>query len=153
MDLEERFWSKVNILGEDDCWEWQAGSRGGRYGAFRFRRKTIDSHRMVWYLLNGEFPELLVCHSCDNNKCCNPKHLFLGTYKDNHDDMVSKNRKTKRFPKGTSIWTCKLSEKDVLEIRKKYKSGKYTQKELAKKFNIARTTVSNITKNVSWKHI
>ena len=92
MNLEERFWSKIDVRKKDDCWEWKRGSRGNGYGCFKYDGKVIDSHRMVWFLIYGEFPELLVCHTCDNRKCCNPNHLFLGTYKDNVDDMMEKGR-------------------------------------------------------------
>lgn len=83
----QRFWDKVEKT--DTCWNWTAGLRSLKtgYGAFRYKKKIIDAHRMSWFLLYGYFPKILVCHHCDNKKCVNPKHLYEGTAKDNVRDM------------------------------------------------------------------
>jgi hypothetical protein len=64
------------------------------YGSFGVsKKKSTQAHRFSWYLTNGEIPDgIYVCHKCDNPPCCNPKHLFLGTAKDNADDMRAKGR-------------------------------------------------------------
>ena len=88
-----RFWSKVDIKGPDDCWEWQASKKQTGYGAFSFNGKNWGAHRFSYFLEHGEFDQTLdVCHTCDNPPCVNPKHLWLGTASDNLSDMGRKGR-------------------------------------------------------------
>jgi len=94
--LEERFWSKVDTTGE--CWEWTAAKSGGGYGYIGVgKSKVARAHRLSYEWANGEIPQgMYVCHSCDNRKCVNPSHLFLGTPTDNMKDMDEKGRRV--FP-------------------------------------------------------
>lgn len=90
--ISERFWKKVDIKGENDCWNWMGATSYG-YGQFGINYKLIRSHRISYMLSNGEIPDnFVICHSCDNKKCCNPKHLFLGTQSENILDAVNKGR-------------------------------------------------------------
>lgn len=85
----KQFWTYVEILGTDDCWEWQNGLSDG-YGHVWIDGKKIKTRRLVYTLTYGPIPDgLLVCHTCDNRKCCNPKHLFLGTHEDNAREVES----------------------------------------------------------------
>lgn len=95
--VEERFWSKVLILSDlFSCWEWIGGrddrNRQG-YGKFSLRGRLTGAHRVAFELCYGAIPEgLQVLHHCDNRPCVRPEHLFLGTPKDNTDDMWAKGR-------------------------------------------------------------
>jgi predicted nucleic acid-binding Zn ribbon protein len=145
-----RFWSFVSKPELDDgCWEWQMHLGRHGYGEFYWRKKTTTTHRLVWYLTNGDIPEgMQVCHTCDNRSCCNPAHLFLGTNKDNCDDKVKKGRQQK----GAQCHMAKLSESDVITIRNLHASGgKY--KELALAYGVSAACVQYIVSRKTWKHI
>lgn len=97
LSVKKRFFEKVNICAPRECWEWQASFYKCGYGQFSMcidgSWRPRQAHRMSWIIHCGQIPQgLLVCHSCDNKKCVNPHHLFLGTHKDNLRDMSSKGR-------------------------------------------------------------
>lgn len=91
---EERFWSLIDRSGGiDACWIWTASLRTTGYGQFYYEETVQAAHRVAWKIVNGSIPDgLYVLHKCDNPVCCNPTHLFVGTPKDNVEDMMRKGR-------------------------------------------------------------
>lgn len=150
----ERFWSKVDILGPEDCWMWQGGIKDTGRGNFWLQGKTVQAHRMTWALVNGPIPSgIQVCHHCDNGACCNPRHLFLGTQGDNLKDMANKRRHPWILRRGEDHYKSLLTKKDVLEIRQKYTPYKYSQYTLAKEYSVSRSAIQQIVEGRSWKHV
>lgn len=92
------------MSGPDDCWNWTASLGTTGYGQFHWNGRPAKSHRVAWELANGPIPDdLCVLHSCDNRRCVNVRHLWLGTKKDNTHDMLSKGRNGYGIrPKGIS---------------------------------------------------
>jgi len=118
-----RFLSKFIKSTPKKCWEWKASLSSNGYGKFSIKHKCYGAHRIAYFLYHKIDPfNKLICHHCDNKKCVNPKHLFLGTSQDNRDDCVKKKRHAfgdrngghlypERLPHGDNHWTHKHPEK------------------------------------------
>lgn len=95
---EERLWSKVDVRGKDECWNWVAKAKTQfGYGVINLGGKMEGAHRFAWESWNkASIPKgMQVMHACDNPACCNPHHLSVGTRSDNMSDAARK----RRFPK------------------------------------------------------
>ena len=148
----ERFWRKVEKGGVDDCWFWKASRHPKGYGRFRVTIAGVNtmwrSHQVAWWLTNGHWGGLHVCHTCDNPPCCNPSHLFLGTNADNVRDRVEKNRTV--YGAKTKVNT--ISAEQAVAIRWLAQSN-LTQVELGKLFGISAQQVGRIAHVQSWRHV
>lgn len=134
------------------CWIWNKCTTPLGYGVIMVNGRTEQAHRASYQEFIGEIPKgLHVLHECDVRNCINPDHLFLGTQQDNMDDMIKKGRR--HSSKGSDNPSHKLTEEDVKQIRKLCKEGKVQQKEIAVKFFVDSTTISNINTRKTWKHI
>lgn len=149
--MKDRFLNKIHKTSY--CWEWTA-SRVNGYGRFGTTGRTVDyAHRVSWNLFKGDIPKgLYVCHKCDNRCCVNPKHLFLGTAKDNMQDASKKGRI--KVPKASSAsdethQVAKLTNTQVKFIRK----SKLPIVHLALKFKVHVNTVSRAKRLVSFKDV
>lgn len=143
----KRFWKKVETGGVDECWAWNSSLDSCGYGTF-WLNANVKAHRVAYELTFGEIPEgQHVLHKCDNPRCCNPNHLFLGTHEENMKDMARKGRALSR--PGEKNPSSKLTSEDVMFIRE---SGD-RQERLAECFGVTQQTISNIKTGKTWKHI
>ncbi len=137
---------------ETGCWEWNNVTASHGYGNIHFEGKPFLAHRLMFLLYKGEIPKNMdICHSCDNKKCVNPDHLWLGTHYENMMDNIKKGRGNKQ--KGIECHKSKLKEEDVLEIRKLYNKGGFSVIVLAKIFGVTHQNIYNIIIRKIWKHI
>lgn len=140
--------------GESACWNW-IGCKGRQgYGNIRVDNKTMLSHRARWQDEHGEIPGgMVVCHTCDNPSCCNPRHLWLGTQQENVADMIEKGR----FPtpvgrKGESSHLAKLAPSDIAGILAMRAAG-IPRKEVAAQVGVSPSHVWRIETGKAWRHI
>lgn len=144
-----RFWKHVNKKDLKECWEWVGGVLDN-YPNFWDGRKQIGAHRFILQIKLKRLlsDQELACHTCDNKRCVNPKHLFAGSDLDNSRDMVGKGRKER----GEQVNGAKLKASDVLKIRKAYAKGD-TGDSLAKQYHVTGDNIRAIVKGKSWLHI
>ena len=144
--LKLRFEEKYIPATESGCWLWIAGKNWCGYGKIYVNGKTEGAHRISYQLYVGPIPDgLCVLHRCDVPSCVNPEHLFLGTNKDNTQDMVKKGRSAR----GEAHWSSKLTTKDVCNIR----ISNDIQIILAKRYGASQSTISDIKTNKIWSSI
>lgn len=144
-----RFWSLVNKT--DGCWLWKNAPNDSGCAVFSIHCKTYYASRISWVLANGAIPDdLLVCHTCDNKICVNPNHFFLGTYKDNHDDMAKKGRRARFI--GSKNSQSKLTEDIVKELRKRHQDGESAHS-LAPQFGVAPSVALRAINRDTWSHV
>lgn len=152
---------------DSGCIEWQGFIGAQGYGILRANigqgRKIVQAHRYAWYRKNGEIPDgMCICHKCDNRKCVNVDHMFLGTWADNNKDRSlkcrsgsriyseeEKNRYSKIF-RGEGNANSKLTDKEAMEI---YKRTDKSYSQLAKEYGVSKPVVTSIKNRRSWKHI
>ena len=135
---------------ENGCWVYTGKIINTGYGMIRAGDKMISAHRASYQAFIGEIPEgMFVCHSCDNKRCINPAHLWVGTNQDNMRDMQQKGRHGSR----TQPERLKLDEAKVRQIRELARDERNTQGEIAVMFSISRETANKVINRKAWRHV
>lgn len=134
------------------CWQWVAGMHATGYGSFRSDNQIVENaHRCAWLIWVGEIPPgMRVLHRCDNRRCVNPKHLFLGTDAENAADRDAKGRGNCR--RGSRCTHAKLSEAQVATIRERCAGG-LTQAAVAREYEVSESLIGTIVRREKWRHV
>lgn len=138
-------------INENGCFEvisHKPGTNG--YPQVQYNKRTSPAHRKVYEEMFGKIPKgLMVRHKCDNRLCINPEHFELGTFEDNMNDKIKRNRQAK----GEAVGSHKLTEKEVIEIKTLLKSESIKQVDIARKYKIKPSTLCDIKKGRTWGHV
>lgn len=145
LSLRDRF--NMRFDRGDGCWNWIGQLNRSGYGTISDKNKKCTASRVAYELFVGAVPAHLdVCHRCDNPRCVRPDHLFLGTHRDNMQDMLRKGR-------GHGLTTRrKLDETGVREIRRRHAAGERAV-DIATHFRVSRQTVYRIARGRIWKDV
>lgn len=150
--LIDRLWNTAFPEPNSGCWIWMGSIKDNGYGNSHNddTGATEMAHRKSYRLHKGEIPHgLLVLHKCDVRCCINPDHLFLGTYSDNLNDMVSKGRNVPNNLFGERNPASKLSAEDVSFIRSQPKA-RGLGKAMRERFGVSRSTIERVLNGQSW---
>lgn len=155
MNVRERFNSK-HITAPSGCWLWQGHlDRKGR-GNLRVNGRRVIASRLSYELHFDVIPDgLYVCHECDNPQCVNPDHLWLGTHRDNTDDMIAKGRHRRcgrKDVQGERNSKAKLTAEQVQAIRRAGASGQRPS-DLARQYGVVHSCIHGILTGRTWKHL
>lgn len=140
----EKFWSRVDRRGPDECWPWKAHVLNSGYGNYN----GLPAHRLALMFSDIEIPDRhVVRHKCNNKLCVNPAHLHTGTHGDNLRDAY---RDGRRSHKGSSHPRSKLTDIQVREI---LSLTNISYKDIAKQYAISPSIISMIKNRKIWTHI
>jgi hypothetical protein len=141
------FWSRIDVGRPDECWPWRGSVDRYGYGRVKFLYKTMSASRAAYIIATGtNIGDMLVCHHCDNPKCCNPSHLYAGTKSDNERDKYRRGRATQA---GANNSASKLTKEAVENIRRLFKQG-MSNVAIGQMLGVHHSTISKIRTGQSW---
>lgn len=148
--LLDRFFSRIIPEPNSGCWLYDGNWNNKGYGQLKDHGECVRTHRLSYELYKGPIPDgMHVCHTCDVPCCCNPDHLFLGSNKDNIHDSIKKGRHVVPGNVGIRNGQAKLTEKEVIEIRKDERPNQL----IAESYNTSVSNIVLIKKRKRWRHV
>jgi hypothetical protein len=152
--VEERFWSKVDMRGPDECWLWKEGQDGRGYGQVKWHGKTTRAHRISLEIKLGRpiRAGYDACHTrnCTSRVCCNPNHLYEGTRKQNMQDAVATGALIGRnAARGSAVGRATTTEGQAREIKRLLREG-VSPTDAANRVGVKRHIVYSIAYGLSW---
>lgn len=152
--LLARFWSKVDVRANCECWQWNGAVGTNGYGRIKVTSKSVvHAHRVAWEMFSGErLGNRFACHTCDNKLCVNPHHIYAGDHGSNTRDAHERGRFVSRIQSGSHNNNAQLTETDVVKIKKMIAAG-MTNRAIARDFPVSDAMVSRIRKGRSWAHV
>lgn len=152
-EIKNRFWSNTTIKADNECWNWAGKKLNSGYGQISFRNQHVKArtaHTLSYILNIGAIPKGMdVCHTCDNRVCVNPKHLYLGSRRDNLNDAIKKGR----MLIGEKNGSHKLTIDNVKQIKRELEGGQKTIYRIAKDYGVNFNTIKNIAKGKNWSTV
>lgn len=157
----DRFWSKVDKRGPDECWEW-VGARSNGYGflaagpLYHAGGMWVKAHRLSWEIHNGRLLASgeSVLHRCDNPPCVNPAHLYVGGHAENATDRAERRRGKEHRQRGEANDNAKLTEENVRTIiAELQRLPRRSQASIAAEFGVGQPQISRIMRRENWAHL
>lgn len=147
---EEAFQAHIHHEPNSGCWLWAGADNGGGYGKFRGKY----AHRVSYEMRNGAIPEgLHLDHLCRVPCCVNPDHLEPVTNQENaRRGEAGFHMRDGGAPVGENHPRSRMTAAKVIEVRDGYDHG-LSQRWLAEKYGVSRSTVAQIVNRKTWRHV
>lgn len=151
---QRRFMDTIESTDPEECWEWKGTKNNAGYPLFSMKGRMYSAIRIlyqIYYKRNIE-KGWIISHTCKNNECMNPDHIYATTRSERTQQAYRDRELVPASQKGEKNPNSKLSERDVLDIRKSKEEG-ITHQELADKYKVTKTTISQIVNRKLWQHL
>ncbi len=147
-----RFWNKVSIYSENECWHWNGSKKPSGHGIVttnRYFNERTQAHRLAYLWEYGDFDRSkIIRHTCDNPSCVNPNHLIIGTHSDNIRDYCER-----QLPYKDTERLDRILNKEAVKVIKWYLKQGTTARKLAKLYKVHESTIKGIKSGKNWSHI
>lgn len=163
LSVSERLWQYIDVRGVDECWLWTGGRNRQGYGQFamptgRSGGRLVTAHRLAYEQFWRTELVGIACHTCNKKSCCNPLHVYDGTFSSNAKDIVRAGNHVFMRPehphaRGERNGLARLNESAVRDIRARYAAGGISQQKLADEYGVNQSKISAVVRRETWAHV